>query len=69
MLIYFGGFTFVRKWFVFVRRVNIYGLFLESLLFTNQMAPLKDPNKVRSSFNSDLIELGMMIFRVIYLVA
>lgn len=41
MLIYFRGFTFVRKWFVFVRRVNIYGLFLESLLFTNQMAAIE----------------------------
>jgi len=41
MLIYFRGFTFVRKWFVFVRRVNIYGFFLESLLFTNQMAAIE----------------------------
>lgn len=68
MLIYFRGFTFVRKWFVFVRMADIFSLFPESLRFISQWLPLKDSNKVRSSFNSDLIELGMMIFRVIYLV-
>lgn len=39
MLICFGGFTFVRKWFVFVRRSNFCSLFLESLCFTNQNNP------------------------------
>jgi hypothetical protein len=39
MLICFGGFTFVRKWFVFVRSSNICSLFLESLCFTKKNNP------------------------------
>jgi len=41
MLIYFRGFTFVRKWFVFVRMADIFSLFLESLCFIRKMAAIE----------------------------